>query len=200
MYRAEYQDETVVAKKFKAPADAREFGRLVDAFSHELALMCRLRSPRVVQVHGACVEGLELLLLMEYAPNRSLFKYLRDEASPLDDALRLRLLRDVAAGMKYLASKRVLHRDLKSLNVLLDDKMKAKVSDFGLARTTTATTRTLGGSSAGTPAWSAPEFLDEDLGPFTEKSDVYRCAAAPPLCVHPYRVLAWCSRARAASA
>ena len=77
--------------------------------------------------------------------------------------------------MAYLYSKGVEHRDLKSLNVLLDGALRCKVSDFGLSKSdslnTAATQSTMGGGAKGTPAYMAPELLDSNT--FTEKTDVY---------------------------
>ena len=98
-----------------------------------------------------------------------------DYATAVDEAQRRRWLSDIAMGLAYLYSKGVEHRDLKSLNVLLDGALRCKVSDFGLSKSdslnTAATQSTMGGGAKGTPAYMAPELLDSNT--FTEKTDVY---------------------------
>jgi serine/threonine protein kinase len=83
----------------------------------------------------------------------------------------MRMLLDVIKGMQYLGFKKIVHRDLKSQNLLVDRSFKVKVADFGLARFSEDThVKTVNGA-AGTPAWMAPEVLRGD--PFTAKADVY---------------------------
>jgi serine/threonine protein kinase len=98
-----------------------------------------------------------------------------DYATAIDEAQRRRWLLDVALGMAYLYSKGVEHRDLKTLNVLLDRDRRCKVTDFGLSKSeslnTAATQATAGGDAKGTPAYMAPELLQHNI--FTEKGDVY---------------------------
>merc|ERR1711939_425048 len=83
----------------------------------------------------------------------------------------MRMLLDVIKGMQYLGFKKIVHRDLKSQNLLVDRSFKVKVADFGLARLSEDThVKTVNGG-AGTPAWMAPEVLRGDE--FTAKADVY---------------------------
>merc|ERR1711938_143248 len=97
-----------------------------------------------------------------------------DYATAIDEAQRRRWLSDIALGMAYLYSKGVEHRDLKTLNVLLDRDRRCKVTDFGLSKSeslnTAATQSTMGGGGGakGAPAYMAPELLEDNL--FDEKS------------------------------
>ena len=148
------------------------------AFATELTIMTQLRSPRIVSVIGAVtVDSSYLGLVLEYCEGGTLREALAvdDYATAVDEAQRRSWLLDVALGMSYLYSKGVEHRDLKSLNVLLDaSRRRCKVSDFGLSKSeslnTTATQSTMGGAK-GTPAYMAPELLQSNI--FTEKTDVY---------------------------
>ena len=142
--------------------------------------MVKLRSPRIVQVFGVVTTDTSWLgLVLEYCEGGTLREALEaeDYATAVDEAQRRRWLSDVALGMAYLYSKGVEHRDLKSLNVLLDGGRRCKVSDFGLSKSeslnTTATQSTMGGAK-GTPSYMAPELLEDNL--FDEKSDVYSFA------------------------
>ena len=139
--------------------------------------MTQLRSPRIVAVVGAVmIDSSYLGLVLEYCEGGTLREALEadDYATAVDEAQRRRWLSDIALGMSYLYSKGVEHRDLKSLNVLLDGARRCKVSDFGLSKSeslnTAATQSTMGGAK-GTPAYMAPELLQSNI--FTEKTDVY---------------------------
>ena len=152
--------------------------KVLKAFSTELAIMVKLRSPRIVQVFGVVTTDASYLgLVVEMCAGGALREALEaeDYATAVDEAQRRSWLLDVALGMSYLYSKGVEHRDLKSLNVLLDGALRCKVSDFGLSKSdslnTAATQSTMGGGAKGTPAYMAPELLDSNT--FTEKTDVY---------------------------
>ena len=156
--------------------------KVLKAFSTELAIMVKLRSPRIVQVFGVVTTDASYLgLVVEMCAGGTLREALEadDYATAVDEAQRRRWLLDVALGMSYLYSKGVEHRDLKSLNVLLDaSRRRCKVSDFGLSQSeslnTAATQSTAGGDAKGTPAYMAPELLESNT--FTEETDVYAYA------------------------
>ena len=139
--------------------------------------MVKLRSPRIVQVFGVVTTDSSWLgLVVEYCSGGDLRAALdADDAASIDEAQRRSWLSDISMGMAYLYSKGVEHRDLKSLNVLLDGARRCKVTDFGLSKSedlnTAATQSTMGGGAKGTPAYMAPELLDSNT--FTEKTDVY---------------------------
>ena len=139
--------------------------------------MVKLRSPRIVQVFGVVTTDSSWLgLVVEYCSGGDLRTALdADGAASIDEAQRRSWLSDIAMGLTYLYSKGVEHRDLKSLNVLLDGARRCKVTDFGLSKSedlnTAATQSTMGGGAKGTPAYMAPELLDSNT--FTEKTDVY---------------------------
>jgi len=150
-------------------------------FATELAIMVKLRSPRIVQVFGVVTTDASYLgLVVEMCAGGALREALEadDYATAVDEAQRRRWLLDVALGVSYLYSQGVEHRDLKTLNVLLDaSRRRCKVSDFGLSKSeslnTAATQSTMGGAK-GTPAYMAPELLDSNT--FTEETDVYAYA------------------------
>ena len=145
-------------------------------FATELAIMVKLRSPRIVSVYGVVTTDSSWLgLVVEYCAGGDLREALdADDAASIDEAQRRSWLSDIALGMAYLYSKGVEHRDLKTLNVLLDRDRRCKVTDFGLSKSeslnTAATQSTMGGAK-GTPAYMAPELLDSNT--FTEETDVY---------------------------
>ena len=177
VHKAEYHGETVVLKKIdQAGITAAERQKMLESFKRELAIMVLLMSPRTVRVLGVVTTDVTFLgLVMEYCAGGALRHRLDDEGAVITSHQRRTWVSDVAVGMEYLHSQGVEHRDLKALNVLLTGDDRVKVSDFGLSKCEelkTATASTI--SLAGTPAFMAPEFLDDK--PFSKASDVYSFA------------------------
>jgi len=161
VHRAEYQGDTVALKKMSLVGmsmSSRQ--KMAKGFATELAIMVKLRSPRVVAVFGVVTTDPSWMgLVVEFCGGGDLRSRLDADGYSFaaDEAQGRRWLSDVALGMSYLYSKGVEHRDLKTLNVLLDDKGRCKVTDFGLSKSedlNTAMTQATaaGGSAKGTPA------------------------------------------------
>ncbi|XAR70336.1 Non-specific serine/threonine protein kinase [Bertholletia excelsa] len=148
-------------------------GTLLD-YKIEIDIMRRLRHPNVLLFMGAvyCQEKEKLAIVTEFLPRGSLFKTLHKSNQSVDIRRRLRMALDVARGMNYLHRRNppIVHRDLKSSNLLVDKNWNVKVGDFGLSRLMNATFLTAK-SGRGTPQWMAPEVLRND--PSNEKSDVF---------------------------
>ncbi|KAM0899444.1 hypothetical protein ACQ4PT_021307 [Festuca glaucescens] len=146
-------------------------------FMREVAIMKSLRHPNIVLFMGAVTEPPNLSIVTEYLSRGSLYKLLHRTGARevLDERRRLNMAFDVAKGMNYLhrRSPPIVHRDLKSPNLLVDKKYTVKVCDFGLSRLK-ANTYLSSKSLAGTPEWMAPEVLRDE--PSNEKSDVYSFA------------------------
>ena len=178
VHKASYQGDVVALKKMSLVGiTATKRNKMMRDFATELAIMVQLRSPRIVAVFGVVTTDSSWLgLVVEYCSGGDLREALdADDATSIDEAQRRSWLSDIALGMAYLYSKSVEHRDLKSLNVLLDGAWRCKVTDFGLSKSeslaTAATQATAGGEAKGTPAYMAPELLQHNI--FTEKGDVY---------------------------
>lgn len=141
-------------------------------FQHEIQIMAKLRHLHVVQLYGVAMDQSPYCIVMEYMSGGSLFKLLQSSIS-LNWATRERIALDIAKGLSYLHDEKVLHRDLKSLNVLLDENQRAKLCDFGLAKVKheTATTSQHQTNVAGTLAWMAPELYQGSA--CSKASDVY---------------------------
>jgi len=139
--------------------------RLRQEFKHEMRILAKLRHPCITTVMGAVLSD-DPLLVMECMSNGSLRDLLSNQTFPLDPELSLPLLRDILQGMRFLhaADPPILHGDLKSANVLVDQNYRAKISDFGLSAK-----RRHG--YVGTPFWMAPELLKGSLT--SRESDVY---------------------------
>jgi serine/threonine protein kinase len=128
-----------------------------------------LRHPTIITILGAVVEpDVEPMMIMEYMQHGSLHSMLHNETMIMKDEILLPILRDISSGCRFLhaADPQIVHGDLKAANVLVDDKLRAKVADFGLAsvRSTEGIT--------GTPFWMAPELLRGE-STTTATSDVF---------------------------
>ncbi|MCO5600010.1 hypothetical protein L7F22_054118 [Adiantum nelumboides] len=141
-------------------------------FRKEVALMKRLRHPSIVLFMGAVTAPAHLSIVTEFLPRGSLFRLLHRNTQGMDWRRRSRMALDVARGMNYLhhCNPPIVHRDLKSSNLLVDKNWTVKVADFGLSRIKHATFLTAK-SGRGTPQWMAPEVLRNE--PSDEKADVY---------------------------
>ncbi len=140
-------------------------------FKNEMQVMAKLRSSNVVQFYGCVLGNPKYCIVMEYMPKGSLFNLLRSNQT-LDWSTRYKMTLDMACGLAFLHAENILHRDLKSLNVLLDEHYHAKLTDFGLSKVKTETRTTTKNQSVGSEGWIAPELTDPD-GVYTQKSDVF---------------------------
>ncbi|XP_055807072.1 serine/threonine-protein kinase CTR1-like isoform X2 [Solanum dulcamara] len=143
-------------------------------FLREVAIMKRLRHPNIVLFMGAVIQPPNLSIVTEYLSRGSLFRLLHKPGARevLDERKRLCMAYDVANGMNYLHKRNppIVHRDLKSPNLLVDKKYTVKICDFGLSRFK-ANTFLSSKTAAGTPEWMAPEVIRDE--PSNEKSDIY---------------------------
>jgi serine/threonine protein kinase len=187
VYIGAWNKRAVAVKKMHAGSAGIRTSDL-KSFAREVTVLSTLKHPKIVRLYGACLKPPQLCIVEELVDGGSLHALLHvtKREMTLEDVLRVAL--DVGQAMEYLHAKRIVHRDLKSHNVLLYAH-GAKVCDFGIARalertllmsnatksnnSATICGATSNGTTAGTPAYMAPELFHGDAAAMTTACDVY---------------------------
>jgi len=145
---------------------------LIQDLYREAMLMLKFRHPNIIAFMGLCTEKPDISIVTEYMRRGSLYDILHNDKIIIDDYHIKKFLLDTCKGMAYLHEvANIIHRDLKSHNLLVDEYWNVKVCDFGLSRKIEDQLSDLTMTSCGTPCWTAPEVLRNDK--YCNKCDVY---------------------------
>ncbi|XP_037418606.1 cysteine-rich receptor-like protein kinase 10 [Triticum dicoccoides] len=173
VYKGQLPDGMQIAVKRLASHSGQGFTE----FKNEVELIAKLQHNNLVKLLGCCIQGEEKLLVYEYLPNKSLdfFIFERNRTAFIDWNNRRAIIEGIAQGLLYLhkhSRLRIIHRDLKASNILLDKDMNPKFSDFGLAKIFSS--NDIQGSTkrvVGTYGYMSPEYASEGI--YSIKSDVF---------------------------
>ncbi|KAF8100324.1 hypothetical protein N665_0227s0056 [Sinapis alba] len=173
VHKGKLTDGTVIAVK-QLSSKSKQGNR---EFLNEIGMISALQHPHLVKLYGCCVEGNQLLLVYEYLVNNSLARALfgpQETQIRLDWPTRQKICVGIARGLAYLHEEsrlKIVHRDIKATNVLLDRELNSKISDFGLAKLDEEESTHMSTRVAGTYGYMAPEYAMR--GHLTDKADVY---------------------------
>lgn len=165
VYEAEWKGQTVAVKLIGGLTDPKSNLE----FIREVKIMSRLHAPHVPSFFAACFEEGQACILMEFMGKGSLDNVLSKQVLTPEQQKSIAL--SVARGLYFLHEQKIIHRDLKSANILLDNSMNAKVSDFGLSQTQMASVTSVKNRSEAV-AWMAPESVSAQ-GTHSIQSDTY---------------------------
>nr|XP_028958942.1 probable LRR receptor-like serine/threonine-protein kinase At1g07650 [Malus domestica] len=173
VYKGELLDGTFIAVK-QLSSKSKQGNR---EFVNEIGMISALQHPNLVKLYGCCIEGNQLFLVYEYMENNSLSHVLFDPEEglkKLDWNTRHKICLGIARGLAFLheeSTLKIVHRDIKTTNILLDRDLNPKISDFGLAKLNEEENTHISTRVAGTIGYMAPEYAL--WGYLSDKADVY---------------------------
>ncbi|XP_071924714.1 probable leucine-rich repeat receptor-like serine/threonine-protein kinase At3g14840, partial [Coffea arabica] len=173
VYKGILPDGTVIAVK-QLSSKSNQGNR---EFLNEIGMISALQHPNLIKLYGCCIEGNQLLVVYEYMENNSLARALfgpEEQQLELNWPTRRKICLGIARGLAFLHEEsrlKIVHRDIKATNVLIDKELNPKISDFGLARLHEEDDTHISTRVAGTFGYMAPEYAMR--GYLTDEADVY---------------------------
>ncbi|MCE8162763.1 MAG: protein kinase [Candidatus Moeniiplasma glomeromycotorum] len=165
VYCGEWKSQDVAIKKLNLSSSNISDKEI----TNEIKILKKLRNRYIIQYYGTYSDEQELLIIMDYAENGTLTKFINDNKNKGHDwEFNRELIRQMTCGLAYIHYENIIHRDLKSLNILLTKNYEVRISDFGLSKNITSSQSK---NVRGTLGWMAPEVLKE--GKFSKHSDIY---------------------------
>ncbi|QCD91161.1 serine/threonine-protein kinase STY17 isoform X1 [Vigna unguiculata] len=166
LYRGTYCSQDVAIKVLKPERISTD---MLKEFAQEVYIMRKIRHKNVVQFIGACTRPPNLCIVTEFMSRGSLYDFLHKQRGVFKLPSLLKVAIDVSKGMNYLHQNNIIHRDLKTANLLMDENEVVKVADFGVARVQTQSGVMT--AETGTYRWMAPEVIEHK--PYDQKADVF---------------------------
>ncbi|CAH9098473.1 unnamed protein product [Cuscuta epithymum] len=166
LYKGTYCSQDVAIKVLKAEHLTAD---MLKEFSQEVFIMRKIRHKNVVQFIGACTRQPNLCIVTEFMSRGSVYNFMHKQKGTFKLPTLLKVAIDVSKGMSYLHQNKIIHRDLKSANLLMNEHGVVKVGDFGVARVQTQTGVMT--AETGTYRWMAPEVIEHK--PYNHKADVF---------------------------
>ncbi|KAK7252998.1 hypothetical protein RIF29_37358 [Crotalaria pallida] len=166
LFRGTYCSQDVAIKVLKPECISTD---MLKEFAQEVYIMRKIRHKNVVQFIGACTQPPNLCIVTEFMARGSLYDYLHKQRGVFKLPCLLKVAIDVSKGMNYLHQNNIIHRDLKTANLLMDENELVKVADFGVARVQTQSGVMT--AETGTYRWMAPEVIEHK--PYDQKADVF---------------------------
>lgn len=166
LYRGTYCSQEVAIKVLRLERITPD---MVRDFSQEVYIMRKIRHKNVVQFIGACTRHPNLCIVTEFMSRGSLYDFLHKQKGVFKLPFLLKVAIDVSKGMNYLHQNNIIHRDLKTANLLMDENEVVKVADFGVARVQAQSGVMT--AETGTYRWMAPEVIEHK--PYDHKADIF---------------------------
>ncbi|XP_038906333.1 serine/threonine-protein kinase STY8-like isoform X2 [Benincasa hispida] len=166
LYRGTYCSQEVAIKVLRPERINEE---MLKEFSQEVYIMRKIRHKNVVQFIGACTKPPNLCIVTEFMSRGSVYDFLHKQRGVFNLPSLLKVAINISRGMNYLHQNNIIHRDLKTANLLMDENMVVKVADFGVARVQTQSGVMT--AETGTYRWMAPEVIEHK--PYDHKADVF---------------------------
>ncbi|KAJ4841623.1 Serine/threonine-protein kinase sty17 [Turnera subulata] len=166
LYRGTYCSQEVAIKILKPERVSTEMLR---EFSQEVYILRKVRHKNVVQFIGACTRPPNLCIVTEFMAKGSIYNFLHKQKGTFKLPALIKVAIDVSKGMNYLHQNNIIHRDLKTANLLMDENEVVKVADFGVARVQAQSGVMT--AETGTYRWMAPEVIEHK--PYDHKADVF---------------------------